>query len=129
MQGSWIVRELLFSEKGTRAFVVEGSDDDCEERHGQTRDWDGEDAGGGGGGGGSGVFESGLFDLVVAADIVYLQNLWDAMAFTIKVRFVVSMLYFFAPLSVGVYMFVRLPHGSRRFVTLCTKKSYIYIYV
>lgn len=27
-----------------------------------------------------------LFDLVVAADVVYLKDLWDAMAFTIKVR-------------------------------------------
>ncbi|CAM9930128.1 unnamed protein product [Ectocarpus fasciculatus] len=35
-------------------------------------------------GGPEGDSHDGLFDLVVAADVVYLNDLWDAMAFTIK---------------------------------------------
>lgn len=34
----------------------------------------------------SGEAEGDLFDLIFAADIVYLNDLWDEMAFTMKVR-------------------------------------------
>lgn len=73
-KGRWLATELLFSDSEEDMLRWRGS------------------AAGRGGGAASGVAEvdngdggGDLFDLVVAADVVYLNDLWDAMAFTIKV--------------------------------------------
>lgn len=73
--GTWRVAELLFSENEEElmAFAAGlGAGRKQEEAWGW-EDW------------GNGAREDGLFDLIIAADIIYLQSLWDAMAFTIKV--------------------------------------------
>ena len=109
LQGSWRAKELLFS--NDKEDLVRWLDEDRRERG---RGWvvgnpaggvDGDIAGGVDGGVAGGVadgfggdarvpqaFDGGgciddddLFDLVVAADVVYLKDLWDAMAFMIKV--------------------------------------------
>ncbi|CAN0017264.1 unnamed protein product, partial [Laminaria digitata] len=73
MQGSWRAEELLFFNDEKDAVR-----------------WRRQARRGGGGGGQEGAFDGDndddddLFDLVVAADVVYLKDLWDAMAFTIK---------------------------------------------
>lgn len=68
-KGGWRVTELLFSksEEDLRRWrgVTFGNDEDRRKLHSR---------------------EENLFDLVVAADIVYLTDLWDSMACTFKVR-------------------------------------------
>ncbi len=75
--GRWQVAELLFSES---------EEDIARWRRGAPGRRAGSDPVGGEAGGddhGEDLFD--LFDLVVAADVVYLNDLWDAMAFTLKV--------------------------------------------
>lgn len=75
--GSWRVAALLFSERQAdlRGFVARGCDwlESDEVAQAQT----------------------GPFDLVVAADVVYLNDLWNAMAFTIKVGFIFAFFLLF----------------------------------
>eukprot|EP00903_Cladosiphon_okamuranus_P011205 g10573.t1 len=73
-KGRWLVAELLFSDSKEellrwRRNIVGGRGDTIL---------------GEAGGVDHGEREDGLFDLVVAADVVYLNDLWDAMAFTVK---------------------------------------------
>lgn len=76
-EGRWLATELLFSDSEEDILRWRGS---CGGRRGTV-------SGGAEVDRGSAV-EGDLFDLVVAADVVYLNDLWDAMAFTIKVRVV-----------------------------------------
>lgn len=59
-EGSWRVAELLFSEDEATLREAIGLGDECSENLSR-------------------------FDLVMAADVAYLVNLWDALVFTIKV--------------------------------------------
>eukprot|EP00752_Nemacystus_decipiens_P017897 g16046.t1 len=71
-EGRWLATELLFSDSAEdllrwRKSIVNG----------------GSDTASGEAGGHFGA-QDGLFDLVVAADVAYLNDLWDAIAFTMK---------------------------------------------
>lgn len=77
VKGQWHAAELLFFE----------SDEDMRRWRGEAKTEDGDKEGLGvassrGSEADDGVGD--LFDLIIAADVVYLNDLWDAMAFTMK---------------------------------------------
>ena len=79
VKGRWLATELLFSDSAEdllrwrRSIFVGGRDTASGEAEEDEQ-------------GGAEADDNDLFDLVVAADVVYLNDLWDAMAFTMKVR-------------------------------------------